>query len=64
MTKLCRFTDLHETTIYVNPLSVRYVRPKADKGTTIYFDEDHRIAVSEELEAVVSSLGTGSDGES
>ncbi len=56
MTKLCRFTELDETTSYINPMLVRVVRTDPHGGATIYFDEDHKIAVREQPNAVVGSL--------
>jgi hypothetical protein len=65
MTKFCRFTDLHETTVYVNPSAVRFLCPNAHSGggTSVYFDKEHWITVKDSLEDVAAVL-EAADGES
>jgi hypothetical protein len=58
MPRLCRFTIVNsKMVVYVNPAKVRLVRSDpAEGGTIVVFDNDHRIVVADDAEAVVKAI--------
>jgi hypothetical protein len=56
--KMCRlFAPGHKADpIYVNPMTVRYVRPASAVQSVIYFEDDESISVPVPLEEVIAAL--------
>jgi hypothetical protein len=57
MAQLAKFTKPDWGPVYINPLTVRYLRAeKTTRGTMIVFDKEHLVSVSEDIETVSREL--------
>ena len=58
MPKMCELVALGSKgdPVYVNPLSVRFVRPGSQGNSNIYFDDDQSISVAMPVDQVIQAL--------